>query len=418
MAKLRRGLGERLALLDAAVAAARARGVDAYLVGGPVRDLLLGLAVGDLDVLLSHGLDEVARDAAEALGGALRRYPRFLTASVERGALRLDLAQARSESYASPGALPVVAPTRVALDLARRDFSIHALALPLDAAAGGALLDPCGGARDLAARRIRILHPRSFEDDPTRLWRASRYAARLGFRLEATTARALRVAIARGALDRLSGDRIRHEVERLLDERDPARAAAHAERLGLPRATAAGWRFGARSRAGLRRLALARVRPPWADAAGAEIARAAGMRLLLADAPIRAVGPALGRLGLSGRPAEDALADRVELSRLGRALARPLSCGALDALLREADERLLLAAWCLSRPAAARRIERFARDLRRRPDPVRGDQLAAIGARGPEIGALLAAARRRHLDGGCVDERWLRARLTRLRRGR
>jgi tRNA nucleotidyltransferase (CCA-adding enzyme) len=397
------------------VAAARARGVDAFLVGGPVRDLLLGLPVGDLDVLLSHGLADVARDVAGKLGGALRLHPRFLTASVACGELRLDLAQARSEAYPTPGALPVVAPARVELDLARRDFAIHALALPLDAAAGGALLDPCEGLRDLAARRIRILHARSFEDDPTRLWRASRYAARLGFALEPGTARAFQQALAGRALDLLSGDRIRHELERLLDERAADRAAAHADRLGLLRAVAPGWRARAAARGGLRRLARARSRPPWSGAATAELSRAAGIRLLFADTSVPSATRAVARLALSGRPAEDVVADRRRLPRLTRALARPLRDGALDALLADAGAPLRLAAWCLARPAAARRIERFVEDLSRRPDPVRGDRLAELGAQGPEIGALLRAARRRHLDGGRVDESWLRYRLARLR---
>jgi tRNA nucleotidyltransferase (CCA-adding enzyme) len=414
---LRRGLGERLVLLDAAVAAARARGVDAYLVGGPVRDLLLGLPVGDLDVLLSHGLTDVARDVSDALGGTLRLHSRFLTASIARSELRLDLAQARSEIYPTPGALPVVAPTRVELDLARRDFAIHALALPLDAAAGGALLDPREGLRDLAARRIRILHPRSFEDDPTRLWRASRYAARLGFALEPATARAFERALAGRALDLLSGDRVRHEIERLLDERVPSRAAAHADRLGLLRAVAPGWRAGAAARAGLRRLARARARPPWSGAATPEVARAAGIRLLFADASVPSATRAVARLALSGRPGEDVVADRRRLPRLARALARPLRDGALDALLADAGAPLLLAAWCLTGSAAARRIERFTGELSRRPNPVRGERLAELGAQGPEIGALLRAARRRHLDGGTVSDAWLRAQLARLRVG-
>ncbi len=413
--RLRARLGPRQRLLDAVVATARARRVDAFLVGGPVRDLLLGRTVGDLDVLLSHGLGEVARDVAGALGGELALHPRFLTASVACAGLRLDLAQARSETYPTPGSLPVVEPSSVERDLLRRDFTIHALALPLDAQAGNTLLDPCEGRRDLAARRIRILHPRSFDDDPTRLLRASRYAARLGFTLEPGTTRALRLALRTRALGALSGDRIRHEVERLLDEADAARAAAHLDRAGLLVALAPGWRVGPSARAALRRLARAPARAPWRDLATPESVRAAGLRLLLSDiAPARAAR-AVAVLGLAGRPAEVIVTDLKALPALARVLARRLSDGALDARLAGAAPPLLLAAWCRSTPGAARRIERFSGELRRQRDPVRGDRLADLGARGPEIGALLRAARRRRLDGGDVDDAWLLAQLTRLR---
>ncbi len=401
-------LGPRGALLRAAAAAARTHGAHAYLVGGPVRDLLLGREIGDLDVLLSDGLAEVARAVAAEIGGQARMHARFLTATVFAGALRLDLARARRERYARPGALPDVEPAEVAADLARRDFALHALALPLDVAAGPRLLDPHGGEADLAARRHRILHPRSFEDDPTRLFRASRYAARLGFRLDALTARAFSRALAAGLVNRLSGDRVRHEIERLLDEADVARTVRRAERDGLIEAIAGGFRTGARARAALTRYARVRARPPWTAAADATLLRAAGLRLALLDARPRARRAALARLGLRGRPAEAIDADAREVSRLLSALApaKP-GDGDLDARLCGASDPLLVALVCAAPSALAKRVLRYARDLRQRPDPIDGLRARSLGLEGPAIGHLLRAARRRVLDGRPVDARWL-----------
>ena len=141
---------------------------------------------------------------------------------------------ARRESYAEPGALPAVEPGSLANDLARRDFSINAMAVSLSAESWGDLVDPFDGAGDLERRLVRVLHPASFRDDATRLFRAARYAGRLGFDLEQETERLAREGAA--YVDTISGDRVRHELERIFEEPRAADILRIADGLGLLRA--------------------------------------------------------------------------------------------------------------------------------------------------------------------------------------
>jgi tRNA nucleotidyltransferase (CCA-adding enzyme) len=188
--------------------------VPAYLVGGVVRDLLLGIEGADLDVAIEGDV--------EALSGApgfeLERAGLFLTGRLELGDLKVDVARTRAETYPQPGALPEVRPATIGDDLARRDFTVNAMAVPLAGAAE--LIDPHGGLDDLRAGVLRVLHERSFIDDPTRALRAARYAARFGFDLEQDTARLL----AGADLSMVSEDRVRNELRRIAAEADPAKA--------------------------------------------------------------------------------------------------------------------------------------------------------------------------------------------------
>jgi tRNA nucleotidyltransferase (CCA-adding enzyme) len=187
-----------------------------YLVGGPVRDLLLGRNVIDVDLTLEDGASTLARALVKRIGGRLRSFPQFLTYKVTaEGLPEIDLATARKERYRAPGALPTVTAGRLKDDLLRRDFSINAMALDL---ATGEIHDPAGGQRDLAALAIRVLHDGSFLDDPTRIFRAIRLATRLGFSLEAHTARLLESAIDSGALTSIARERIWRELFLAFDE--------------------------------------------------------------------------------------------------------------------------------------------------------------------------------------------------------
>jgi tRNA nucleotidyltransferase (CCA-adding enzyme) len=188
--------------------------VPAYLVGGAVRDLLLGLEGGDLDVAI-EGEPEALADLP---GFELEREGLFLTGRLHLDGVRIDVARARAETYPQPGALPQVRPATITDDLARRDFTVNAMAFPLSG--DPELLDPHGGLGDLRAGLLRVLHDRSFVDDPTRALRAARYAARFGFELEPETERLLRNA----ELSTVSKDRIDNELERIAAEDDPAKA--------------------------------------------------------------------------------------------------------------------------------------------------------------------------------------------------
>jgi tRNA nucleotidyltransferase (CCA-adding enzyme) len=186
----------------------------AHLVGGVVRDLLLGRDVTDLDVAIEGDPETLA----DLPGFSLERDGLFLTGRLEQGDLKIDVAQARAESYLAPGALPEVRPATIAEDLARRDFTVNAMAFPLSDER--VLLDPHGGLADLREGMLRILHERSFVDDPTRALRAARYAARFGFELEPETERLLREA----DLSTVSEDRVENELRRIAAENDPGAA--------------------------------------------------------------------------------------------------------------------------------------------------------------------------------------------------
>ncbi|HZO08860.1 MAG TPA: hypothetical protein VFC77_05745 [Myxococcota bacterium] len=192
----------------------------AYLVGGGVRDLLRGAEPVDVDLAVEGDARSAARAVADRLGSGAREYERFGTATVETRAGTYNFAGTRRESYDTPGELPRVEPASLEEDLRRRDFSINAMALALSGDDLGHLYDPCGGGPDLEHRLVRVLHERSFLDDPTRLLRAVRYAARLGFELDPETERLAREAVAADALSTVSGARIRDELMDLLRETD------------------------------------------------------------------------------------------------------------------------------------------------------------------------------------------------------
>jgi tRNA nucleotidyltransferase (CCA-adding enzyme) len=419
-ARLRPPLAARVAVVARLAAE---RGIAAYLVGGTVRDLLLGRDSPDLDfVVVGDGL-ALAAAAARELGGRLVRHADFLTADViDAGGVHLDLATARRESYRAMAALPEVWPAAaLEEDLSRRDFTVNAMALPLAAAAADApraglgdlagLVDLYGGRRDLEAGALRVLHDRSFLDDPTRVLRGVRFEARLGFRLTPETEALARAAAAAGAFARLTGSRLRHELELLLGaEPWPAVAVAGLERLqelGVLVAVHGRLFFDAAAR---RRLLDVAAEYAWHRAAGsagpkarrwllALLALADGLceaerddlaeRLLLAGDELRLVS-GLGRLA-------------AVLPRLGPGALPHEVDAALDGL--GGEELLLLAAG--ANAIARSWVRRYLTELRPLALGIRGADLLAAGAsRGPEIGRALRATRDARLDGeiGAAEE--------------
>ncbi|MFC1927869.1 CCA tRNA nucleotidyltransferase [Chloroflexota bacterium] len=202
-----------------------------YLVGGVVRDLLLGYPNFDLDLVVEGDAVKLAQQVTETGQARLLAHKRFGTAKLKYDDFTLDLATARKETYARPGALPAVTPGTLIDDLIRRDFSINAMAMSLTTDNYGQLIDPYQGKNDLEHRLIRVLHSRSFSDDATRILRGVRYEQRFGFEFEAQTADLLERDIP--MLDTISGDRIRHELELILKEQRPERAIERLGELGV-----------------------------------------------------------------------------------------------------------------------------------------------------------------------------------------
>jgi tRNA nucleotidyltransferase (CCA-adding enzyme) len=215
---------------------ARDRGLAVYLVGGAVRDLLLRCPCLDVDIVVEGDGIAFARVLADDLGGKAIAYPRFGTATIcFFDGMTLDIVTARQESYARPGALPEVRPGTLADDLLRRDFTINALAASILPDQCGVLRDDHNGMNDLEAGQIRILHERSFIDDPTRILRAVRYEARFGFKMERGTLAALNHALEADCYATIVPVRYWNEFRRVLEEANPLPALERLCELGALR---------------------------------------------------------------------------------------------------------------------------------------------------------------------------------------
>jgi tRNA nucleotidyltransferase (CCA-adding enzyme) len=340
----------------------------AYLVGGAVRDLLRGEGGRtDIDVVVEGEVGPIA----ERLGGEARSHERFGTAKVTAGELSADLARARAEAYAHPGALPDVRPAALADDLARRDFTVNAMAVPLQGEAR--LIDPHGGRGDLEARRLRVLHDRSFVDDPTRALRAARYAARLGFGLDPRTEEMARAA----NLGTVSEDRREAELLRL--------AAEHSARRGFELLGEWGL-FDLHEHGGelIDLVAELVSEPPWSD---------------VTERPVAVLAAARGEVGRA--------------PRLAARTPETPSEGVEEA--REATGVELV----LARAMGARWLDDYLTEWRHVGLEITGEDLIAAGvAEGPALGRGLRAALARKIDGEVVGrEAELAAALEGARQG-
>lgn len=211
-------------------------GMRSYLVGGVVRDIILGKDVNDLDILVEGKAIELAEKICKEIGGELVSHQRFGTATIRLpNGLEIDFVSARREFYARAAVLPTVEPGSLREDLFRRDFTINALALSLHPREFGFLIDYFGGLDDLRNGRIKILHSLSFWEDPTRILRAIRLEAKLGFKMENWTEKLAKDAVQNGALAPLSGERLREELKLTLEEK-PSYCLRRMEELGVIRA--------------------------------------------------------------------------------------------------------------------------------------------------------------------------------------
>jgi len=366
---------------------AHAREVPLYLVGGAVRDLMLGRPHVDLDLAIEGDVQPLARAVAEATGARMVFHSRFGTAVLTGAGFDLDFAWTRSERYARPGALPTVAPASLAADLARRDFTMSAVALRL-APPPGEIIDPFGGGADIEARLVRVLHGQSFQDDATRILRAVRYAARLGLTIESKTLRWLQRDLP--FLGTITGPRLRREMELLFREARAVEAAEMASSLGVLTAIHPGLSLTARKAATWRR-ALAGDHHASRD----ELAFC-----LLADCHGDDDVESLARRLHLTRRQETALRDRVRLRSLSDKLGAPAASPA-DAA--EALDGISVAAlWAAASDAEdplAPVCERYLRLWRRVRPALRGDDVMALGLAGVQVGEALRLLRRAHLEG-------------------
>jgi tRNA nucleotidyltransferase (CCA-adding enzyme) len=228
---------DRLDLLHRLAEEAEARQMPLYIVGGSVRDLVLGRRLNDFDLTVEGDAIALARSLASKHGGGVTAHQKFGTAKwflpepLKTDHDTLDLISARSETYKHPAALPTVKLGSLGDDLRRRDFTINALAVRLDGSHFGELRDDLNGLDDLQKGMIRVLHPRSFIDDPTRMYRAVRYEGRYGFKIAQDTL-AL-IPQARPFVEKLSAQRIRHELDLILEEPNAVSILKRLDKLDL-----------------------------------------------------------------------------------------------------------------------------------------------------------------------------------------
>jgi len=377
---------------------------DLALVGGAVRDLLRGASPRELDVVVAGGSAELAAELAARLPGNEARTPevtvheRFGTASVGWMHGRIDVAERRAESYPRPGALPVVRPGSAAEDLARRDFTINAIAVALGGPRVGELEAVAHALEDLAAGRLRILHAGSFLDDPIRLLRLARYRARLRFELEPETARLARSALADGALGTISGARIGAELWLATEEFPPGASFASLGELGVLESLALPSPFDEQ----LLRDAYA-LKPPDAVADIVEMAVLFHPAAAPTEAERQRAGELMRDLEFFAETRERVLAAAFDAPALVAGIERAERPSQLRALLAGRPvEAVVLAAALAGRSSreAQARGESWLTELREVRLEIGGADLLAAGLpEGPEIGRRLERALDLKLDG-------------------
>ncbi len=383
---------ERIRALPAAqplLARLRDEGTPVYLVGGAVRDVLLGGTSFDLDLVVEGD----AAAFAASLGGRLKLHDRFGTSTVLLDGFAYDIARSRRETYAHPGALPDVEPAPLDEDLLRRDFAANAIAVALTGTGAGELHAAPHALEDVHERRLRVLHDRSFIDDPTRLLRLARYTARLNFEVEPHTRELASAATQGGALRTVSGPRVGAELRLLAREEDPVKALLALRDLGLDRAVHPG--FGLRDEA-LARRALALL---------PDDGRADRLALALAASgvPPAELPALLERLAFEAADRDVILAAATGAAELAGALdaAGRKVPSAIAAAAAGAPPELVALAGALGPETPAREWLERLRHVRLSID---GRDLIAAGVpEGPAIGRGLRAALAAKLDGGAPD---------------
>jgi tRNA nucleotidyltransferase (CCA-adding enzyme) len=371
----------------------------AFLVGGIVRDLWRGATIErrDLDVVVEGDGPTVARRLARAVGGSVVEHRRFLTASIETRAFgRIDVATSRSERYESPGALPRVMPASIGEDLRRRDFTVNAMAIELASGEFG-LIDPLGGRRDLTRRRLRTLHPLSYVEDPTRIFRAARYAARLGLSPDRATTRSQALALRLAPYAALSGQRIAAEIEHILSETGAGDILTGLGRSGAFRLLDPRYRFTATSR---RRVGELPGAVAWAHGHALDVDAVGLAALALVDGqPPVVADAALPRLGFSGGPLAVLKRAHATGAPLAAELARASAPSERARPLRGRAPLELAWLWLSGGDDLRAALDWFV-GIDPRLVSLDGDDVVALGVpRGPAVARVLAEVRDGRLDG-------------------
>jgi tRNA nucleotidyltransferase (CCA-adding enzyme) len=399
-----------------------------YVVGGLPRDLLLGRPSADIDVMVEGDAEALGRWLAERLVAEFRYDDSFLTGKLLLpSGQHLDIATARSEVYEDPGALPTVRPAAATDELRRRDFSINTLAIRLNGASFGNVLDPFGGVEDVRTGLVRVLHEESFSDDPTRVFRAVRFAGRYRLRLEERTEQWALAAIASGVVDGISAQRRREEIVAILSEPSPAPSLALLELYGGLRLIDAALRVTPELERVMERIAeLVSPELTAVRAAGTpdEAASWPEVWMLHAAALLQQLGVsgaarACERLRLTASAAKHIIAAVGHAGDAATAMGSPEHLAPSRIYSAFADLPLsvpLLSLALAPSPAARERVRHYLHTLRHVRADITGDHLLAEGHRpGPAFAPALRAALSAKLDGAAETPQQLRVALAVLR---
>jgi tRNA nucleotidyltransferase (CCA-adding enzyme) len=395
-------LGERLLAIESlqevfeAVQAVSEPFEGVYLVGGAVRDVLMGEPNFDVDVAVEGDGIALGQALARELGGRVVPHEKFGTAIVLYGnGGRVDVATARTEFYDYPGALPTVEQASIRQDLYRRDFTINAMAVSLKGADFGRLVDYFGGHRDLAGGVVRVLHNLSFIDDPTRIFRAVRYETRYGFRMDAHTFGLAKACVEMDLVGELSSSRVRDELQALLSEERVGDSVRRMAELGIDRAIHS--HLAADEEAVRLIEAVDSLREAYAPEAPAWRLRLAVLARRLSSTEV--LDWAEG-LKLRRRDAER-IADAVAVApRLRDVVGATKEPAALWQRVAPHDPDGALLALATSKGRARKRLERYFEELRDVTLEISGGDLAELGlGESPQVGAVLEELRRRKLNG-------------------
>jgi len=395
-------LGERLLAIESlqevfeAVQAVSEPFEGVYLVGGAVRDVLMGEPNFDVDIAVEGDGIALGEALARELGGRVVPHEKFGTAIVLYGnGSRVDVATARTEFYNHPGALPTVEQASIRQDLYRRDFTINAMAVSLKGADFGRLVDYFGGHRDLAGGVVRVLHNLSFIDDPTRIFRAVRYETRYGFRMDAHTFGLAKACVEMDLVGELSSARVRDELQALLSEERVGDSVRRMAVLGIDRAIHP--HLAADEEAVSLIEAIDSLREVYAPEAPAWRLRLVVLARRLGSTEVLDWAD---RLKLRRRDAEriaDAVAVAPRLRDLVGATKEP---AALWQRVAPHDPDGALLALATSKGRARKRLERYFEELRGVTLEISGGDLAELGlGESPQVGAVLEELRRRKLNG-------------------
>jgi tRNA nucleotidyltransferase (CCA-adding enzyme) len=364
-----------------------------YLVGGTVRDILLGEESFDVDIAVEGDAIELAFALADALDGRVRPHRKFGTAVVLYGdGERIDVVTARTEFYDAPAALPSVEHATIREDLFRRDFTINAMAVSLKGADYGRLVDPFAGRRDLKSGTIRLLHNLSFIDDPTRIFRAIRYESRYGFRMDEHTVRLARGCIEMGLVGDLSSARLRDELAALLSEGQVRHAIVRLAELGADHAIHPHLAADEEAADLIERMRELRERY------GVEVSDLRiGLTALARRLPPDEVYDWLNRLKVRRRDAEAIAAAVTVAPRIVQRLSQPTDPAEVVGLAEPYAPDAPLYALALSDLGP---LHGYFRELGGVRLDITGDDLAALGvAESPRVGEILDELRRRKLNG-------------------